>query len=73
MSDERLLEVIGERFKSRDAIEKLTVQRDDLIGSMRGVVACFASRTESSTCINDHHPSCQEYLTSVLKKVTGGK
>ena len=72
MTDERLLEVIGERFKSRDAIEKLTTERDDMIFAMRGVITCFKSRTESSTCINDHHPSCQEYLTSVLKKVTGG-
>jgi hypothetical protein len=64
MTDEKLLEVIGERNKNRAKI-------DDLLVAMRGVIACFASRTESSTCINDHHPSCHEYLVSVLKRVEG--
>ncbi len=34
-----------------------------------GVAACFNSRTESSTCIDDHHPSCHEYVTNVLAMV----
>jgi hypothetical protein len=51
--------------------DKVKAERDDLIRAMRGVVACFASRTESSTCTEDHHPSCQEYIVSVLKKVEG--
>lgn len=37
------------------------------IVSLRSVVGCFKSRTESSTCIEDHHPSCQAYLKWVLK------
>jgi hypothetical protein len=73
MSDEQLLEVIGQRTKNERKIEHLTAQRDDMIVAMRGVTACFNSRTESSTCAEDHHPSCHEYLTLVLKRVTGGK
>jgi hypothetical protein len=66
MTDEELLEVIGERNRNRDKI-------DDLIRAMRGVLACFRSRTESSTCSEDHHPSCQQYLASILKRVQGDK
>ena len=33
------------------------------------VATCFRSRTQSSTCINDHHPYCAEYVTSVLARV----
>jgi hypothetical protein len=69
MTDEELLEVIGERNKNRDKL-------DDLIRAMRGVIACFKSRVNGCDdvgCINDHHPSCREYLESVLKRVTGGK
>jgi hypothetical protein len=36
---------------------------------LQGVAACFNSRTESSTCINDHHPSCLEYVNNVLEQV----
>ncbi len=37
--------------------------------ALRGVLACFNSRTESSTCMEDHHPSCHEYLESIMAKV----
>jgi len=36
---------------------------------LQGVAACFKSRVESSTCINDHHPSCAEYVGNVLEQV----
>ena len=37
--------------------------------ALMGVATCFRSRTQSSTCINDHHPCCAEYITSVLARV----
>lgn len=49
--------------------EEVKAERDVLYGALRLVKACFDSRTESSTCINDHHPHCNEYITSVLAKV----
>ena len=54
-------------------VQQLMNERDDLIRAMRGVSACFRSRTESSKCTEDHHPSCHQYLELVLKRVTGGK
>ena len=42
--------------------EKVRMLRQCLLG----VIACFTSRTESSTCINDHHPSCLAYAKSVI-------
>ncbi len=42
---------------------------DALRRAVMGVIACFKSRTESSTCIEDHHPSCQDYIASVLAKL----
>jgi hypothetical protein len=68
MTDEELLEVIGERNLNRDKIKAL-------VTAMRGVVACFKSRVggcDDVGCINDHHPSCLIYLEGVLKRVTGG-
>lgn len=56
-------------------LNRVTAQRDDLIRAMRGVITCFKSRVNGCDdvgCINDHHPSCLQYLESVLKKVTGG-
>ncbi len=35
----------------------------------RGVVGCFNSRVNSSTCTEDHHPSCKAYMVSVLAKL----
>ncbi len=66
ISDERLLEIIGECNKNRDKIDQMRI-------AMRSVVACFNSRKDSSTCIEDHHPSCHEYLEHVLKRVIGGE
>jgi hypothetical protein len=43
------------------------------IQALRGVLACFKARTESSTCIEDHHPSCQQYIAGVLAKLQGDK
>jgi len=51
--------------------EKVLTERDDMIVAMRGVLGCMKSRTESGTCIEDHHPSCREYLAHILKRVTG--
>jgi hypothetical protein len=61
VTDEQLLEVIGERSKNRDTIQQLRT-------AMMGVIACFTSVTSSSTCVEDHHPSCLEYLKNVLKR-----
>jgi hypothetical protein len=36
---------------------------------LMGVATCFRSRTESSTCIEDHHPNCVEYVNNVLANV----
>ncbi len=46
--------------------DEAKAQRDAMIVAVRGVITCFKSETK----IN--HPSCLEYLESVLKKVTGG-
>jgi hypothetical protein len=54
------------------AHEETKAERDSMIVAVRGVIACFKSRTRSSICSEDHHPSCQQYLEHVLKKVTGG-
>jgi hypothetical protein len=62
MSDEELLEVIGERTKNRDKIDQCRI-------ALRSVVGCMNSRVQSSTCIEDHHPSCREYLQHVLDRL----
>ena len=43
-------------------------QRDTLRATLLQVVACFKSRAESSTCIEDHHPSCLAFIESRLKE-----
>ena len=52
-----------------ERVQQLFDDRDDLIRALRGVIACFNSRKHSSTCSEDHHPSCHEYLEHVLKRV----
>ncbi len=54
------------------AHEETKAQRDAMIRAVRGVVACFKSIVggcDDVGCINDHHPSCLQYLESILKKV----
>ena len=48
--------------------EKVKALRTALLG----VIGCFKSRVNGCDdvgCINDHHPSCLQYLEGVLKKV----
>jgi hypothetical protein len=49
--------------------EVVKAERDALYKALRLVKACFDSRIQSSECINDHHPYCNEYITSILNKV----
>ena len=44
-------------------------EKESLVQALRQVVACFKSRAESSTCIEDHHPSCLAFIESKLKGV----
>lgn len=60
MTDEEVLEVIGERGKNRDTIALLKE-------TMLGVVACLDSIYGDD--INSCHPSCREYILGVLRKV----
>ena len=50
---------------------EVTTQRDALHSVLRQVVACFKSRVESSTCIEDHHPSCLAFIEARLKECDG--
>ena len=70
---DEIADILIEDYKAE--LERVTKQRDDLIRAMRGVIACFKSRVggcDDVGCINDHHPSCRDYLERVLKTVTGG-
>ena len=49
-------------------IAEVRLARDALRATLRQVVACFKSRTESSTCIEDHHPSCLAFIEARIKK-----
>jgi len=40
-----------------------------LTKTLQLVVACFKSRAESSTCIEDHHPSCLQLIEGRLKEI----
>ena len=64
MSDEELLEVIGERNKNRDRI-------DLCIRVMKNIAYCFDSVTAASWDINCKHPSCKELLLNTINKVEG--
>jgi hypothetical protein len=57
LSDEALLEVIGERSKNRDKIQLL-------LDTLKNVTFCLDSI--ESDDINSKHPSCREYIGSVL-------
>lgn len=62
MTDEQVLEAVSERNRNRETILQLRT-------AVRSVVGCIKSRSRSSTCIEDHHPSCQQYLQYVLKRL----
>ncbi len=61
----KLVTVLNEQHDENMA--ELEIQRDALHSVLRQVVACFKSRAESSTCIEDHHPSCLGLLEATLK------
>ena len=64
--------IAGAAQHEQDMAE-LEIQRDALHSVLRQVVACFKSRAESSTCIEDHHPSCLGLLEATLKVHDGFK
>jgi hypothetical protein len=57
VTDEDLLEVIGERGKNRDKIQLL-------VDTLKNVGYCLDSIVSDD--INSKHPSCSEYIANVL-------
>lgn len=47
-------------------------EKEHLVKTLQQVVACFNSVDDSSTCINDHHPSCLVFIEARLKELNGG-
>ena len=51
-----------------DAKKKYVDDMEVMILTLRHVRQCLKSRVESSTCVEDHHPSCLTLVEARLKE-----
>ena len=51
-----------------DAKKKYVDDMEVLILTLRQVKQCFKSADQSSTCVEDHHPSCLKLVEARLKE-----
>ena len=51
-----------------DASKQHDKDMEALLLTLRQLRQCFKSRVESSTCVEDHHPSCLTLVEARLKE-----